>query len=136
MVGFVIKEMMHMNTKELLNLIQNNYESEVLDFKENLKYADEIREYISALGNSAILSGNQFAFLIWGVRDVTREVIGTNFNPWLAKAQQKSKKDAKAQMPLITFLEKMIDPRLTLEFTPLIVNVDGTELTINLTEKD
>lgn len=136
MVGFVIKEMMHMNTKELLNLIQNNYESEVLDFKENLKYADEIREYISALGNSAILSGNQFAFLIWGVRDVTREVIVTNFNPWLAKAQQKSKKDAKAQMPLITFLEKMIDPRLTLEFTPLIVNVDGTELTINLTEKD
>lgn len=112
MVGFVIKERMHMNTKELLNLIQNNYESEVLDFKENLKYADEIGEYISALGNSAILSGNQFAFLIWGVRDVTREVIETNFNPWLAKAQQKSKKDAKAQIPFNNFttnLKKQIE---------------------------
>ncbi|HEY4399360.1 MAG TPA: ATP-binding protein [Lactobacillaceae bacterium] len=105
-----------MDTEELLELIQNHYESEVLDFKENLDFADEIGQYISALGNSAILSGNEYAFLIWGIKDVTKELVGTAFNPWTAKAKQKSRENASAQMPLITFLEKMLDPRLDLKF--------------------
>lgn len=115
-VGFVSKE--KMNSEDLQKLIENSNESEIIDFKENLNMADEIGEYISALGNSALYTQNPSAFLIWGVTDYDHSIIGTTFNPWTAKAKQSKKpKDSSAQMPLITFLETFVDPKLELSFT-------------------
>src|SRR4051794_4111845 len=41
----------------------------------------EIGEQISALSNSARLHNKDRAFLVWGVRDKTHEVVGTAFQP-------------------------------------------------------
>lgn len=107
-----------MNTEDVQKLIENSNESEIIDFKENLNMADEIGEYISALGNSALYTQNPNAFLIWGVTDYDHSIKGTSFNPWMAKAKQSKKPtNASAQMPLITFLETFVDPKLDLSFS-------------------
>lgn len=38
-----------------------------------------IREYISALSNSATLCGRTKGYLVWGIQDETHEIIGTEF---------------------------------------------------------
>lgn len=106
-----------MTTEELLNLVQTHDESEILDFKENaLQRADEIGEYVSALGNSALLTNNPAAYLIWGVKDMTKEIVGTHFNPYLTKESSKS------NQPLINKVETATEPRLNLQWQKLIVN--------------
>lgn len=56
-------------------------ETEWLEFKVNNDDPQEIGEYISALANSAALSGKAFAYMVWGVEDVTHSVMGTSFSP-------------------------------------------------------
>lgn len=99
-----------MTLTELLTMIKTHDESEILDYKENLKDADKIGEYVSSLGNAALLTHNPAAYLIWGVKDGTKEIVGTTFNPHNLTATDKNK------MPLDTFLEKFVDPRIPLHW--------------------
>ena len=62
---------------KLLNL---NDEYEWLDFKENWFNKDEIGEYISAVANGACLCGKEYGYILWGVEDNSRNVVGTNIN--------------------------------------------------------
>ena len=39
-----------------------------------------IGEDISALANSAALYEKNFAYMIWGVEDITHQIIGTSFD--------------------------------------------------------
>ncbi|MDT6979394.1 ATP-binding protein [Levilactobacillus zymae] len=89
----------------------------MLDFKENaLHRADEIGKYVSALGNSALLTNNPAAYVIWGVRDMTKEIVGTSFDPYLTKASSKS------NQPLINKVEVMTNPTLNLTWDRLEIN--------------
>ena len=56
-------------------------ETEWVEFKKN-KYTPEemIGEYISALSNSAALSGKAYAYMIWGVDNESHDVVGTTFS--------------------------------------------------------
>jgi predicted HTH transcriptional regulator len=101
--------------KELLNFIHTHDESEILDYKENLSDAQAIGEYISALGNAALLNSNYFAYLIWGVKDTTKEIVGTRFNYHSDNTNHAN------HMPLQTFLETFVDPRLFLTFDELTI---------------
>ena len=92
---------------ELNVFLNNNDESELVEYKSNLKDPELIGKYISALANSSIILHNRLSYLIWGIDDNTKETKGTDFKPETAK---------KGGMPLVTFLEKMIDPRLKLEW--------------------
>ena len=56
-------------------------EAEWVEFKENNADPQEIGEYVSALANSAPLCGKPSAYLVWGIRDRTHEVVGTSFVP-------------------------------------------------------
>jgi predicted HTH transcriptional regulator len=44
-----------------------------------------IAEYLSALANSAALHSKETAYLVWGIEDGTRNVVGTKFKPRKAK---------------------------------------------------
>lgn len=46
-------------------------ETEWVEFKHNNDDADEIGEYLSALSNSAALSGKVQAYLVWGIDNTT-----------------------------------------------------------------
>ena len=59
----------HLSNEELKKLINEQDESEILDYKENFEDAKAIGEYISALGNSALMLKYPVAYLIWGVQD-------------------------------------------------------------------
>lgn len=93
--------------KKLLELLNKN-EDEIIEYKVNNKDHDRIGKYISALANSAAMLGQQFSYLIWGVNDVSKEIIGTKFYP-------KTEKHAQGE-PFITWLERMLDPRITIRF--------------------
>jgi len=44
-----------------------------------------IGEYLSALSNSAALHGRETAYMVWGIEDGTKAVVGTSFKPRRAK---------------------------------------------------
>ena len=73
----------------LLNdLIKLSQETEWVEFKKDYMPGDlgpYLAEYVSALANSAALIGKDSAYLIWGVEDGTRKVVGTRFVPRQAK---------------------------------------------------
>ncbi len=64
----------------LENLLSYKDEYEWLDFKENWFNKDEIGEYISAISNGAALCGKEFGYIVWGVKDKTKEIVGTTIN--------------------------------------------------------
>jgi predicted HTH transcriptional regulator len=60
-------------------------ETEWVEFKRNNADPQEIGEYISALSNAAALCGKVNAYVVWGVDDDTRGIVGTTFRPSRAK---------------------------------------------------
>jgi len=74
-----------MSNAQLLRLISKLAElpdeTEWVEFKMNRDEPHEIGEYISALSNSAALSGKARGYVVWGVEDGTHELKGTTFRP-------------------------------------------------------
>nr|MDP2189772.1 putative DNA binding domain-containing protein [Rhodoferax sp.] len=66
-------------------LLKNPMETEWLEFKHNKGNERQIGEYISALSNAAALAGQRNGYLVWGVEDTSRKVLGTTFNPQQAR---------------------------------------------------
>lgn len=79
-----------------------------LEFKTNWNNPDDIGEYISALANSAALEGVDRGWMIWGVEDGTHRVVGTQFDPFSAKAS--------GNQSLIMWLQQMTTPRADFAF--------------------
>lgn len=113
-----------MKAKELINLIKNDNESETVEYKTGLKDAKTIGQYISALGNSALAANIPYAYLIWGVKDLTKEIVGTNFDPCTEKAivENKKGKSNKSNISLTFYLNKYIDPKLNLIWDKCEIN--------------
>ena len=59
-----------------------NDEMEWFEYKRGnvVSSTKDIGEYISALSNGAVMSGEPFGYLIWGIHNQTHEITGTNFN--------------------------------------------------------
>jgi ATP-dependent DNA helicase RecG len=75
----------------LEELLQQQGEQAWLEFKSNVApqrasvTPEGIGEYISALANGATISNQDFGYLILGVEDQTKNIIGTNFKPSVHK---------------------------------------------------
>ena len=81
-----------------------------LEFKENMANPEDIGEYLSALANSAALADKTSGYLVWGIRDGTHEVVGTDFHPARAK---------KGNEDLESWLLRSLSPRLNFRFLEL-----------------
>lgn len=96
-----------MDTASLIALVDRlrsaGAESETVEFKVNWNRPRDIGEYVSALANSAVLANHDRAWIIWGVDDASHAVIGTRFNPALAKGD--------GNQPLAMWLTQLIHPR-------------------------
>ena len=57
-----------------------------MEYKSNFDNSEQIGEYISALGNSALMFHQSVAYFIWGVKDKTKEIIGTILRVVLVKS--------------------------------------------------
>jgi predicted HTH transcriptional regulator len=91
----------------IAELLKHPNETEWLEFKHNNDNPQIIGEYISALSNSAALNGKTNAYMIWGVNDVTHEILGTTFQPSKAK---------KGNEALENWLLRLLEPKIDFKF--------------------
>lgn len=89
-------------------LLKNPTETEWLEFKHNNGTERQIGEYISALSNAAALAGQRNGYLVWGVEDASRKVLGTTFNPQQARVGNEL---------LEPWLSRLLTPRLDFRFS-------------------
>lgn len=87
----------------ILDLISQYKECQWLEFKTNNSDPQEIGEYLSALSNSACLHNVPFGYLIYGVEDESREIVGTTFFP---------KSTKKGNQELENWLATQLNPRI------------------------
>ena len=83
-----------MNIYEIFNKLRYHHEDEVVEFKkaENNFDFDDLGKYFSALSNEANLRDKGFAWLVFGVHDKMREILGTSYKNSM-KSLQKLKQD-------------------------------------------
>jgi ATP-dependent DNA helicase RecG len=83
-----------MNIYETFDNLRYHHENEVVEFKkaENSFSFDELGKYFSALSNEANLRDKDFGWLVFGVHDKTREILGTSYKNGM-KSLQKLKYD-------------------------------------------
>lgn len=74
---------------QLLVKLIATWENEVVEFKQasNDYSTDKIGEYFSALANEANLRGVESAWLVFGVNNKTRCVVGSDYRPHLERAK-------------------------------------------------
>src|SRR5690606_5635190 len=94
-------------------------EEEWFEFKRGNFDPEAFGEYVSALANSAMLAGKRHAFLIFGIDDVTHEIIGTNIN---------LKKEKKGNVAFEMWLQQMLDPKLNVSFETCFVQSKRVEI--------
>ncbi len=89
--------------KLLKKLVALDNETETVEFKENNFCKEEIGKRISALSNSANLLDKKRAYLVFGVKDDTHEIVGTKFKP---------KSEKVGNEILESWLNSMLNPRV------------------------
>lgn len=104
----LVKDLCHLTT-----------EIECVEFKLNNAKPDEIGEYISALSNTAAITGQPYSYLIWGVDDESHEIVGTTFTPAREKCGNED---------LINWLSCLLAPKIRFQF--LTVNIDTKEVVV------
>lgn len=87
----------------LSSLLNMNKENEWLEFKLGNDNPHMIGEYISALSNSATLCNKDHAYLIYGIDDKSKNVVGTNFD---------FNKEKKGNEPLYNWLYRKLKPQV------------------------
>ena len=94
-------------------------ETEWVEFKENNSNPEEIGEYISALANSAAFCGKANAYVVWGIKDKTHEVIGTEFHPTQTR---------KGGEELENWLLRLLKPKIHFHF--IEIEYEGKHVTL------
>ena len=79
-----------MDIYEIFNNLRYHYEDEVVEFKkaENNFDFDDLGKYFSALSNEANLRDKDFAWLVFGVENKSREIIGTTYKNSMTSLQK------------------------------------------------
>lgn len=88
-------------------------ETEWVEFKENNEEPQLIGEYISAISNSAALCGKTSGYVVWGVHNVTHDIVGTTFSPHTTK---------KGNEELENWLLRLLTPRIHFYFYTLEID--------------
>ena len=91
--------------QRLLDELITSWENEVVEFKQaGHDYdTDRIGEYFSALSNEANLRGAERAWLVFGVSNKTRAVVGSDYRPEIERLQGLKNQIAQSAEPSITF---------------------------------
>jgi predicted HTH transcriptional regulator len=89
------------------------------EFKENNADAPLIGKLISAMANSARMSDEHFAYVVWGVRDGTHQAVGTTFEPGTQKENNQ---------PLDLWLAQRLQPAIDFRFET--IDYHGTRLVL------
>lgn len=102
------------NFERLINELRK-YPNEVpwLEFKHNNYTPNMIGEDISALANSATLHEKDCAYMLWGIHDITHEIVGTEYNLQTLK---------KGNQELENWLRSLLSKNVDFEFHSVSMN--------------
>ncbi len=78
-----------------------------MEFKLNDDEPKEVGEYISALANAAALLGKDAGYIVWGVADAARQIVGTQVDPRARKVGNE---------PAETWWAHLLRPRIEFRF--------------------
>ena len=97
-----------MNQAELhthLDHLLATWENEVVEFKQAGKdySTNDIGKYFSALANEANLRGHENAWLVFGVNNKSRQVVGSDYRPESERLQSTKMQIAENTEPSVTF---------------------------------
>lgn len=92
-------------------------ESEWVEFKVDNANPQIIGEYISALSNSANLENKEFAYLVFGIEDVTHKITGTSFKP---------RKEKVGNQELENWLATQLEPKIDFKIFEETINNKNT----------
>lgn len=101
------------------DLLAQVNEREWFEFKQDNGDAQEIGEYISALSNGAALRSRTHGYVVWGINNASRQVVGCEFVPEAAR---------RGGEPLIAWLTRLLNPRIAFEF--YTVDIDGRRVVV------
>lgn len=89
----------------LLDELIANWEDETVEFKEAGKDfdTDKIGRYVSALSNEANLKGDEASWLVFGVKNSTRKVVGTDYRREPERLNGLKKQVSDGTEPSLTF---------------------------------
>ncbi|WP_290513701.1 ATP-binding protein [Aeromicrobium sp.] len=92
---------------DLLQRLIDNWEDELVEFKQASRDYDtrKIGEYFSALANEANLRGAEAGWLVFGVNNKTRRVVGTDYRPDVERLQGLKNDIATGTEPRASFRE-------------------------------
>ncbi len=110
---------LHDPEKLLASLCALPRESNWAEFKENTFKPETVGTYVSALANAAMLERQQVAFLVWGVRNESHEVVGTAVRIASEKVGAES---------FILWLNKFVRPKL--EIHHIVFDAGGKHIEI------
>ena len=102
---------------ELLPLLLKG-ENAWVEWKENNADWERIGERLSALSNSALLAGQSYGYIVWGVAD-NGQITGTNIDPENSK---------KGNERIMAWMQNMLTPRVGLEW--LTGEVEGDKIVV------
>ena len=100
-----------MTDSRLLALIEDlvaKPETAIVEFKVSNADAQVVGRLISAFSNAVRVQDREFAYVVWGVRDGDRAVVGTQFEPASTVRQRQ---------PLEFWLAQRLNPRVGFSFT-------------------
>ena len=100
-----------MTDPRLLALIEDlvaKPEAATVEFKDSNADANVVGRLISALSNAARALDQDFAYVVWGIRDRDRTVVGTQFEPASTVRQRQ---------PLEFWLAQRLNPTVAFSFT-------------------
>ncbi len=101
-------------------------EVEWAEFKVNNKDPERIAKYISAESNVATLCDRVYGYIVWGIKDDTHEIVGTDFE---------YRKARKGNMELELWLNRQINPKIEFKFYEVpFKNSNGDDIHVTLIE--
>ncbi len=103
-------------------LLGNATEHETVEFKHNNEDKLLIGKLCSALANTARIEQKDTAYVIWGVDDESKKIVGTTFNP---------EKKTVGNQVFIMWLSIMLSPRIAFSFRT-INHPDGTLILLEI----
>ncbi|MDA3816985.1 MAG: putative DNA binding domain-containing protein [Prolixibacteraceae bacterium] len=89
------------------NLLFENDEHTCVEFKHNNDSKEMIGKLVSALSNAARIEQQDFGYVLWGIEDDTKKIVGARFNPETKTV---------GNQVFIMWLTQMLQPRLTFNF--------------------
>lgn len=104
---------------KLDELLELPHELEHVEFKVNNDNPEQLGEYISALGNTALLLDRSEAYLVFGIKDGSKEIVGTKFKPYEEKVSNQA---------LSMWLNQKLKPHVEYVFD--IVNIEEKRIVI------